>query len=108
MDRVDFAGVLAHLVGRVGQPVEVAIGARAEGAPPFVAELSGTLRSIDDGFGADFPEVPPTDAPLVFGFEEHPSRFMLDPQTFEAGFTRGEHLEMTFGLLAIEVRVPIE
>lgn len=89
-------------------PVEVAIGARAEGSPPFVAELSGTLRAADVDFADDFPEVAATKAPVVFGYDEHASSFTLDPLTFEAGYTRGDHLEMTFGLVAIEVRLPVD
>ncbi|HEX8086565.1 MAG TPA: hypothetical protein VF529_19920 [Solirubrobacteraceae bacterium] len=108
MDRVDFAGALANLVCRLGDEVVVALGGVGEDSPPFVAEMSGTLRAVEDNFADDLPELDPTQAPVVFGFEEHDATFALDPLTFRAAFVRGDHLELTLGSIAIEVRVPTD
>jgi hypothetical protein len=105
MARVDFAGALAHLVGQLGENVAVAIGGTDPSSPSSVVAMNGTLRAVAGGeFAADFPEVHGTDAPAVFGFEEHDSRFALDPLTFRAGHTRGDHLELVLGTIGVEVR----
>jgi hypothetical protein len=105
MALVDFAGAVAHLVGQLGEDVAVAVGGTDRGSPPLVVSMSGTLRAVDAGdFTADFPEVHGTDAPAVFGFEEHDSTFALDPGTFRAGYSRGDHLELMLGTIGVEVR----
>lgn len=108
MERVDFAGALALLLGRLGREVVVSVGGAGPDSPPFVAEMRGTLCVVTADLSEDLPQLDLTEAPAFFGFEEHDSRFAIDFLTFRAGYTRGEHLELQLGSVAIEVRCPLE
>ncbi|HEV2785120.1 MAG TPA: hypothetical protein VGV67_01925 [Solirubrobacteraceae bacterium] len=107
MAQLDFPAALVHLMGRIGEPVEVSIGGADEASPPFVAELIGTLEPRGEPVTDALPELAATGGPVAFGFEEHASSFALDPHTFTAGHVRGDYLEIAFGGVRIEVRAPV-
>lgn len=104
MQKLDLAGALAHLMGRVGARVAVGVGATDEDGAPLVAELVGTLRVVGSAYGDELPDATPAELPVVFGFEEHDSTFVIDVLAFRQAHAAPGHLQMEFGAIVIEIR----
>jgi len=104
METLDLAGALAHLMGKVGKRVVVGVGGTDSGGAPLLAELTGTLRVIGDAYGDELAEAAPAELPVVFGFDEHDSTFVVDVLAFRRAHASGDHLVIEFGAAAVEVQ----
>lgn len=96
---LDFNATLAHLVGRVGEEVEISVGATAPQGPPLVVHIRGTLT---EGWDTEVPSAE------VLAFAVDQSEFFLDSTRFDGAKASGRYLLVSMGTIALEVNAPAE
>ncbi len=105
MPKLDYAGTLSHLMGRLGERVVVKVASATNQGPPRVVELAGTLAA---GWSSD-EELALAEDVVQFRFEEHDAAFYLDGEFFRAARvdSTGEWLEVNMSTVGIEVTAPM-